>query len=260
MIFACIAVLLAVFTFADLPIAHAVYRPNTLFGEAFEIAAPGAAPLVLLFFAACLFWEQHRKGNRVKAAGLLAFMAASAGLAAQQMTHYAQEASLLVTGVLAALFFTLFLALCARLCPDSERLLRAFIAALIMVAAVFVTVEVVKILWGRMRFRAMDNPQTQFTIWLLPQGRPLSDAQKSFPSGHTANGAAVLLLLLIPWVFPGARRYQKVLGAGVFTWILLTALSRMVEGAHFASDVTMGFFIAFAAFCAVTSRRVLKME
>ena len=135
---------------------------------------------------------------------------------------------------------------------DPKALCRAAVTALVMIALVFLEVEILKNIWGRRRFYSMTDPAAEFTRWLFPQGKPASDSFKSFPSGHTANGSAALLLLLLPSVFPKAKWNKTVLAVCVFGWSACVAVSRMLEGAHFASDVTVGFLLAFLTFFAVS--------
>lgn len=57
----------------------------------------------------------------------------------------------------------------------------------------------------------------------------------SFPSGHAGRGGALGLasLLLMPWW----------IGFPVFIWGALVAMSRVIMGVHFTSDVVVGYII-----------------
>ncbi|MBB2943900.1 undecaprenyl-diphosphatase [Actinoplanes lutulentus] len=82
----------------------------------------------------------------------------------------------------------------------------------------------------------------------------------AFPSGHALNsalGAAILLLVLLPILRgrPGAR---AALWTAMIVLPLVTALTRVVVGVHWLSDVTAGLFLGAAiavASAAVYSRR-----
>jgi membrane-associated phospholipid phosphatase len=82
----------------------------------------------------------------------------------------------------------------------------------------------------------------------------------AFPSGHALNsalGAAIILLVLLPVLRarPGAR---VALVAAMLGLPLVTALTRVVLGVHWLSDVTAGLFLGAAiavASAAVYSRR-----
>ena len=68
----------------------------------------------------------------------------------------------------------------------------------------------------------------------------------------------LVLVMLFSKAFPSLRRVQPLLNACTVIWIPLMAFSRMVEGMHFASDVTAGFVLALAIFALVSSERFRK--
>jgi len=96
-------------------------------------------------------------------------------------------------------------------------------------------IQGVKYFWGRVRFRELDAAFSQFTPWYLPQGITGFD---SFPSGHAAMGWMLLALLILlankkQWV-----KYSVFILISL--WGVTLALSRVVIGAHYASDVLFG--------------------
>lgn len=104
-------------------------------------------------------------------------------------------------------------------------------------------VQGVKYFWGRVRFRELDAAFSQFTPWYFPQGFTGSD---SFPSGHAAMGWILLALLILlsnkkEWIKNSAL-------AIIFMWAVGLALSRVVIGAHYASDVLFGSFFIIIMF------------
>jgi membrane-associated phospholipid phosphatase len=104
-------------------------------------------------------------------------------------------------------------------------------------------IQGVKYFWGRVRFRELDAAFSQFTPWYLPQGITGSD---SFPSGHAAMGWMLLALLILLtskklWV-----KYSALVI--IFLWGVTLALSRVVIGAHYASDVLFGSFFIITTF------------
>ena len=111
-----------------------------------------------------------------------------------------------------------------------------------------ISFTVIKMLWGRMRFREMLPPYEGFSKWFIPQKPTTDDRFMSFPSGHTAQGSSMLMLTLLPVVFPKLEGKKWLFKGIAFLWIFLVALSRIIVGAHFASDVTMGFTLAFFLF------------
>ncbi len=104
-------------------------------------------------------------------------------------------------------------------------------------------VAVLKYFWGRIRFREMEQA-VQFSAWFLPQG---CNGHHSFPSGHTAAISSLLCLFVtmkdceehkVPWY----------IGVFVFGMIITMAVSRMIMGAHFLSDTTVGFLVTYTVF------------
>ena len=106
-----------------------------------------------------------------------------------------------------------------------------------------ICIQGVKYFWGRVRFRELDSAFSQFTPWYLPQGITGSD---SFPSGHAAMGWMLLALLIL---LTNKIQWVKCLAfVLIFFWALVLAFSRVVIGAHYASDVLFGSFFIITTF------------
>ncbi|HSW56166.1 MAG TPA: phosphatase PAP2 family protein [Ignavibacteriaceae bacterium] len=106
-----------------------------------------------------------------------------------------------------------------------------------------ILIQGIKYFWGRVRFRELDATFSQFTPWYLPQGITGFD---SFPSGHAAMGWMLLPLLIFlstkkEWI----KNLSFVL---IFIWGVILASSRVVIGAHYASDVLFGSFFIIISF------------
>lgn len=78
----------------------------------------------------------------------------------------------------------------------------------------------------RDQFTAMDVPKEEF---------------KSFPSGHTSEAALMVLLGLLPAAIPKMKKWEPLLVGSGLALPILVAISRIIMGAHFLSDVTVGF-------------------
>jgi len=113
-----------------------------------------------------------------------------------------------------------------------------------------ILIQGIKYFWGRVRFRELDTAFSQFTPWYLPQGINGFD---SFPSGHAAMGWMLLALLILlankkQWI-----KYSAIVI--IFLWGVTLALSRVVIGAHYASDVLFGSFFIIITFLIFYNRR-----
>ena len=106
-----------------------------------------------------------------------------------------------------------------------------------------VCIQAIKYIWGRVRFRELDAAFSQFTPWYLPQGFTGFD---SFPSGHAAMGWMLLPLLIL---LINKQQWVKVFVFFlILHWGIVLASSRVVVGAHYASDVLFGSFFIIVIF------------
>ena len=104
--------------------------------------------------------------------------------------------------------------------------------------------NLMKMLWGRVRFRSMTVPYSDFTPWYILNG---SNGNHSFPSGHTNSAGSSYLLMLLPLVSEKCRKHKTALFMTAFIYTSTVALTRLVMGAHYLSDVTIGGTISFTS-------------
>lgn len=118
---------------------------------------------------------------------------------------------------------------------------RIFLAMIIACALAGVTARVIKIATGRAR----PSVKTE-AIWNGPR---LSSKYNAFPSGHTASSTAFFVALFLA---------RKKVGAPLLVIPTIIALSRMIVGAHYLSDVT--FAAILGAVCALLVARFLSIS
>lgn len=106
-----------------------------------------------------------------------------------------------------------------------------------------ICIQVVKYFWGRVRFRDLDAFYSQFTPWYIPQGFTGFD---SFPSGHAAMGWMLLPIFILLSKRTNLIKYSAL--ALIIIWALVLSLSRIIIGAHYASDVLFGSFFMIVTF------------
>ena len=140
-----------------------------------------------------------------------------------------------------------------------QKLLNFAILSILVIALSNAITQGLKPIFTRERFRTIkllnDTSFSGYTPWYLPNKNIIdvvgigSDAFKSFPSGHTTSGASLVCLLFLFDLFPNLKlkRNEIILNTTIILWIILVALSRIVMGAHYFSDVVFGGFITI--FC-----------
>jgi membrane-associated phospholipid phosphatase len=124
-------------------------------------------------------------------------------------------------------------------------------------------VNVIKGPVGRPRYRAMNMTSAQqiggfknYKRWYEFSGQPdknflkwyygSTDACKSFPSGHTCSaGMSYGLIMLIDALKIKDKKKKIALWVCPIVYTGIVAVSRIMVGAHFFSDVLVGGTIAF---------------
>ena len=274
--------------------AH-TYLTSDTFGVAFEALGSNPVYIGFAFAFSILFWYCYRKKSLSAAPRTIfaVVMAVCAYIANYVMVtdsmDYVQEHvmmiehsnlttpgwMLLINVIVACAFWALGL-LAVRNFTDAqiEALFKVALATLAFLILSTVVLHLIKGPAGRIRYRAMNmNPDSpdygfaKFARWYEHNGQWISkedmvalfgttDALKSFPSGHTnAAGASYLM----PMLNDALKIKNK--GVRALMWICpviitgLTAVSRIIVGAHFFSDVLVGGTCAFV--CMILCREVI---
>ena len=241
-IYGLIGLALLIFAFTDLQISQAVFGENNAFGNFFETY--GEVPMMLVgsFSAASMILTSKNKISLANFGFGLVFLLNTLGAAALP-AMYLKLAPIFI--VVIALVVGLVVAFSvSRIRPEKFSKLRQISkVGVVLSLAPILVINGIKMVWGRERYRNMVDPIAQFTPWFIPQGFTTNNEFMSFPSGHSANSAVILWITLLPLVFDKLKKLPLEIFA--CTWSIAVMFSRIVVGAHFASDVTMGMAITF---------------
>ena len=259
-------VLMGIFTFTDLQISQTLFNIQSPLGQFFE--AFGEFPNVAfgaLGFGILLFNHKSKKALGVIIGIWCCIMfALNSFLSGYMPMHYLMDGFspwiVVIAAVMLAVGLWSGLAV-KKLEPQRrESFRRVAMVAIWHGYAATAIIQVLKQIWGRVRFRELMAPFADFTSWFLPQfGRfSMYKDPTSFPSGHTAGSAVVFVIILFPLLFPALRNKKPMLIAIASVWVVLVALSRIIMGAHFASDVTMGAALSLVAFAVIC--RIIKIK
>lgn len=121
----------------------------------------------------------------------------------------------------------------------------ALLGFIVSIASLACT-EILKYTWGRVRFRDLSADYSEFTRLFHINGLT---GNKSFPSGHTNAGTSILLIALLVPRFTDKKWIKYAVTAFCFAYIATLAVSRIIVGAHYASDVLCGFVVGFTTLC-----------
>lgn len=127
---------------------------------------------------------------------------------------------------------------------------------------------------GRVRYRTMNYSSDfgfeMYTPWYvingkrnlvpLAQGVEISDSCKSFPSGHTFSAALVYTLICLPDLLEkwNKKWVKAVVYVVTIGFTMTVAISRILVGAHYMSDVLFGGTISFL--CMIIAREIFVFK
>ncbi len=97
--------------------------------------------------------------------------------------------------------------------------------------------QLLKLLWGRVRYIHLDADLANYTGFFSPAG---VGAGKSFPSGHVAMAVVMAPLPFFLWR-TGRRTAAVLSGAGVLAWGLFVSWGRVRAGSHYPTDCWFSF-------------------
>ncbi len=247
------AILLCIFAFTDLQISHSLYEPTNKIALFLQAIGEIPAMLIALFCSMYLFKTRKNKGSRgyyLSGIGYGVIILLFAFIASFMLVHYLTISKSSIPIIMICFIVATYMISKSWSKYDDVRLRDIALIGLLSVVIVLITFNLIKLGWGRERYRHMISIGSfeGFSKWFIPQGIAKSDEFMSFPSGHSANAALVIWLSLLPGYFASFKR--KKIGVWIFIlmWMILVPVSRIMVGAHFASDVTVGVAISLIVF------------
>lgn len=252
----------------DTTINHALYNPANPFAIIMEAIGWYPAFLPTIFLCALIATEYKQSSQKwfsiaSGCAALIAFI----GLFYVSSHDFYKRGVLTNQWDFAAAFLLILAAalvlvtfLVAYRCTASVRIKLKFwaLCGTVYMLANQAVIYTIKTFWQRTRFDDMMNSGMHalehFTAWFSPMG----NGGSSFPSGHTANAAGILLLILLCDLFPKIKKYD--IGVKIFCWVYIAsmAISRIIIGRHYLSDTLAASAIMGLLFLALFHNRIYQ--
>lgn len=243
---------LIVGTYYDLQIDQALFREDNGFSYFFEYFAAGVIGTVIMIGSALVFWTlsfRETKQIVLIISGVVYVLWSLVGIYWIHEYFYGW-------GLVYSALAIILIAYLVRQIPVSlaQRYRLAGIGIVLTTFFAMMVVEGIKPIFGRVRFRSMQDDFDLFTRWYQINGEkylpvvPEMDEAKSFPSGHSMWAGSTLSLSFLMMVHPKWQSKEKTVFLGLICYAAVLMFSRMMQGAHFLSDVTVGFGIAFIFF------------
>lgn len=247
--------LMLVSSFADMAISSSLFNLESAFGNFFAAYGEYAGLLIGAIGAGLLLasteWKMPLRAvfRYIFALLVLLFNGAySLGEIKQFMPQYYGIGATVEVAIAVIAFASVLFA--ARK-TDKAMLFR--VGMVLCLATLFapVATNLIKSPWARPRYRAIVvTDGLPFQNWwqagtaLRDQFTAVGVAKeefKSFPSGHMSEATLTILLTLLPAVIPKIKKWEPLLVGSGLAFPILVAVSRIIMGAHFLSDVTVGF-------------------
>lgn len=257
--FAFFVALMVVATKYDLQINHALSNGDSFFADLFSIIgeypAYVAVPVggVIIFFNAPLFEKKYQR-VLIRILGCLAvfggwFFFMYAGTKLTDVPHLVGFSFVGALGIGA-------ISLWIGSLVNVRTMNKFFKYGVFLIAFTLVTLAVIQIsknIFCRMRYRDMlkEGNFDGFTPWYKVNiGRENLNPDyhyTSFPSGHTSSAAHVFVLCVLCDFYPklNKKSVRAALNTGCVLFTAVVAVSRIVDDAHFLSDVLVGGYVTY---------------
>lgn len=255
-----LAVMMLVGSFFDYQISCALYNESNPFGITF--AAYGEIPATLGFSAAgMMLLLAHNKEKKL--IGVLQCIAGALLVAMGTLSICFMPTIYLswpkpVVAVVGIILDAVVIFFVVRLSKKADRgeMIRVASMLFFVIFAEMMIINIIKVPWGRARMRLVANDaRAYFMPWwqagdtlksTLVAAGVAAEEFKSFPSGHTGNATVMIILLgLLPRLSSKLEGKEHVLAWCGFAWACIVAFSRIIMGAHYLTDTTVGFTVGF---------------
>ncbi len=244
--------LMTVFAFYDLNISIALYDKESIFAKVFETIAEVPFNFLALTSFTILFLTRKKEKTFLNIFLMIIYiigMLAYGFLIVFFVLNYLKIKNAWIYGLSFTIPIDLitYFSLLPLSKKEGENLKRIAIIAVLTILIEQAIINVLKYSWGRPRMRDLINPQSDFRPWYLPNWFKQGD---SFPSGHSANASCIIAFTLLPEIFSKKNKKLKVIISSIlcYAWIITVMISRIIQGAHFASDVLTGATITLITF------------
>lgn len=246
-IFTTALALLIIASFYDLQISHALSNGTSVFGRLFVSLAEVPAYSVLPISGVILLNANHKFKSikwtwaaRIASLCLIYIGFFAWGVMGSRVAEFPNVYAL--SALYSILLSVLSVVIGRNLKVNYDKYIKFAIFAIIVMLVSLIVIRVMKLTWGRMRYRDMlaIGDFSGFTPWYLPQG---ATGATSFPSGHSASAANIFIFAVL---FKGKARY--IANAVGIIFVILSCFSRIVINAHFMSDVIVGSCISYLCY------------
>ncbi len=236
-------------SFYDLQINKTLFYRENIFPIFFKIF--GEVPMIILMMISSLnIWKNKDKINKSFLILSIVLFFAFPIVSSVGIQSYFDFHNIFISILIFSIYVIITFLINNKIKnKDTTLVIKYCIFIIISLFSVFLIFTLMKNIWGRMRFYPMylENNYESFTNWWIINGKPASENFRSFPSGHTSAAASTFVLIFIPHVFKikneGLIRFFTIFPV---IWTILVGISRILDGAHFLTDISMATLISIS--------------
>ena len=245
------ALLMVIFIFKDLDISLCLLNYDSFFGKLGQSFAEVPMDFLTMCAYAIIFLTRDNTKSFINYfLKIISFIAAFeySFFMVYYVFKFAEFSNALIIGIIGGIIFGVFaFYLCSKLLiKHKEELIKIAVVIIFSVLLEELFVNVIKLICYRPRMRDLVT-LNDFVPWYKPFGNHLKG--DSFSSGHSARAMGVIFITLLS-DSTNKKNFMYLISA---IWVISIMLSRIVLGAHFASDTITGAYIMFLSFLIVKS-------
>lgn len=255
--------LMVVASFYDLKLSQAIGNQHNFYGQLFAIIAEYPSYWMVPIAGAIIFYNSDlfdKKGAMIGIKVLGAVLVWFGWfLFSIKATKLVEIEHLTLWSIFKGFFYGGMTLIIFRFVPKDtiHRLFKFAVFSLVFIVVALAVMQIMKNIWCRMRYRDMlkEGNCDGFTPWWqIMLGREKLDPSyhyTSFPSGHSSSITHLFLLCVLCDILPSwkSKKWLKpAMYAGVIAVVSVGAFSRIVNCAHFLSDVVAGVYITYGIF------------
>ena len=244
-----VVMLLVVSYYFDYAISDILYNRSSLVCKTIHIFAQLPTYLLMAFFSAGIFNTRRRDSSyqsMLSAAGGFVMTAIFGFVCGYVFLYNLGLYSITLTIAIDVGVFVCCYIITKLICDhDPLDLRKASKLGLSSFLMIIVVTMVLISLFDRVPFRRLDGSIYVFEPWYLSDliFDPLGFMNRSFPSITMAMASDILLINLIPAFAIRFRERKTILSIISFSWIFIVAVSQMILGYAYLSDVLIGLLI-----------------
>ncbi|WP_273400747.1 phosphatase PAP2 family protein [Traorella massiliensis] len=247
--FVILVMLLVVSYYFDYQISEGLYNRSSLICRSIHVFAQLPAYLLMAFFSAGIFNSRSRDYSAysmLSAAGGFLLTAVFGFLCGYVFLYNLGLYSItLIMAIDIGIFVCCYMVTKLICDHDALALRKASRLGLSSFALILFITLIGTAFFDRIPFRRLDGTVNVFEPWYLSgfSFEPTGFLNRSFPSITMALTADILLINLVPEFARRFRDRKTILSMISFSWILLVAISQLILGYSYLSDILIGLLI-----------------